>query len=344
MIRANRLADLPRLRWAFRSTASVLYECGLGDNRPLRRFIDEQLMITAQAEARETPFLFAAPALCYTHATNYYLPGGMIQLPAALAQRLGQLGGELLLRQRVDRIERTRSGWRVLTQKGGSYETRAVLSNLPVWNLPEITEGKVKEWAQKKADRHKDYWGAFTLSLVVEDVWAADFSLHHQIILPDGETFPVCGSRSVFVSFSAKDDRQRAPAGERVLALSTHAAKPEQWSGLDRDEYAKSKNAVAEAMIAALERHLPGFRRELIRYRLESSPVSWQGWIFRRHGSVGGLPQRMGKVLGGLGAASTPFEGLVLCGDTVYPGQGVPGVALGGIIAAKYLVQGLSGV
>jgi len=29
--------------------------------------------------------------------------------------------------------------------------------------------------------------------------------------------------------------------------------------------------------------------------------------------------------------AVTPFRGLFMCGDTVYPGQGIPGVTLSGI-------------
>ncbi len=341
MARTNSPLDVLKLRWAFRSTASVLRSYGLAGNRGLRRFIDEQLMITAQATAEQTPFLFAAPALCYTHYTNFYAPGGLISLPAAVIERLGQLGGSLELRQRVTRVEQTVDGWRVHTENGACFATRAVLSNLPIWNLPELTEGSLRHWAQRQADRFTEYWSAFTMSVVIDDVLPPESSLHHQLILPEGQTIPRCGSHSVFVSISDPSDRLRCAAGERVLALSTHAARPADWFALDRQTYTAWKAEASEAMLDTLERQLPGFSRAAIRYRLDSSPATWQDWIFRHRGSVGGLPQRMGQLLGGLLAARTPFRGLVLCGDTVYPGQGVPGVVLGGLIAARRLREQL---
>ncbi len=62
-----------------------------------------------------------------------------------------------------------------------------------------------------------------------------------------------------------------------------------------------------------------------------SSPVTWQNWVYRKKGRVGGIPQSMLRSLLDWTPAQTPFNGLFLCGDTVFPGQGIPGVTLSGI-------------
>lgn len=56
-----------------------------------------------------------------------------------------------------------------------------------------------------------------------------------------------------------------------------------------------------------------------------------ESWVYRFKGRVGGIPQSMQRSLLNWPKSITPFKGFYLCGDTVYPGQGIPGVTLGGI-------------
>lgn len=339
-LRAHRPADYPKLRYAFLSTEHVMRSHGLGGDTRFRRFIDEQLLITAQNSADRVPFLFAAPALCYTNSTNVNLPGGMIELAMALIRYIGKHGGELRVRRRVTRIEQTGGHWQVSDHTGQTYRARSVLSNLPIWNLPELTTGQLKERLTRRASSLDHYWGAVTMGIAIRDTLPAELSLHHQFILPEGVTLPHTGSHSVFVSLSAVGDTLRAPAGMRVLAISTHAQDPASWRGLAEDPacYELAKQELQEAIISLLAATLPGFERSGIDYSTLSTPLSWQQWTLRHSGTVGGLPQDLARPIFTWDGALTGSPGFYRCGDTVYPGQGVPGVALGGIIAARRML------
>jgi len=341
LARVNHPADYPKLRYAFWSTASVLRGLGLAKNRPFVRFLDEQLLITAQSGTADTPFLFAAPALSYTNTSNYYIAGGMIGLAEQLVAYIGRNGGDVRLGAPVTRLQQTADHlWLVQTDRLGAVRTRNVVSNLPLWNLPGLaTDDQPKRFLQQKSDALKDYWGAFTMSLAIRDTLPNGLPLHHQIILPEGESLPETGSLSVFVSLSDPSDRRRTPEGIRAVAISTHATKPSSWFGLAKADYRARKQLVRDAIISQLTETLPGFDPKGIVYELTSSPYTWQDWILRHEGTVGGIPQSMKRPIYKWQGALTPFLGLYLCGDTVYPGQGIPGVALGGIIAAERVMQ-----
>jgi phytoene dehydrogenase-like protein len=332
---SNPPQDLPKPLWAFVSIERMLRFYGLAGDERFRRFLNEQLLITAQSFVEQTPFLFGAPALCYTNASNYYIPGGMIRLPFALMAKLGQFGGDLRLRHRVDRIERQGAGYTVTDHKGRTYQAQNVLANVPVWNLPAITTGEEHAYFAQAAEQQDEYWGAVTMGIAIRDTLPEDTTLHHQLILPPGERLPLTGGTSVFVSLSAPGDRERAPAGERVLSVSTHAHNPAWWHQLPKDDYRAAKQEIEAAILNVLERYLPGFHREQITHKLTSTPRSWANWIRRYQGSVGGVPQNIHRSLFQWQGALTPFPHFFVCGDTVYPGQGIPGVSLGGQLAAE---------
>ena len=322
-------------RWAFVPLTKLLKQHGLDTDRRFIRFLNAQLMITAQNTVEHVPVLFAAPALCYTNSTNYYLRGGLIGLPTELMAYIGRHGGDVRLRTKVTGLQRVNAGWVVELDDGQSLHAKDVVTNLPVWNMAKLTAGKVQAHFEKHAAKADQYWSAFTMGIATTDTYPAELALHHQIHLPAGEKLPHTGSASVFVSMSMRGDTRRAPAGERVLAISTHDHTPKRWFGLDPATYAQQKADVRERILQVLEANLPSFTRENIVYETDSSPRTWDDWLGRHDGSVGGLPQRLDRPIYTWPGAKTPFKGLYRTGDTVYPGQGIPGVALSGILAAK---------
>ncbi|MEO1023791.1 MAG: FAD-dependent oxidoreductase, partial [Bacteroidota bacterium] len=74
---SNNPADVWVLPYAFKSVRDVMRQYGV-DSPGFVRFVDEQLMITAQATSEEVPFLFGAAGLTYTNYSNYYVPGGLL--------------------------------------------------------------------------------------------------------------------------------------------------------------------------------------------------------------------------------------------------------------------------
>lgn len=322
----NNPLDAPVLRFGLMSVRQVMKQCNV-DSPEFRAFVDEQLMITAQARAAETPFLFGAAGLTYTNYSNYYVPGGLIELIRKLQEKLESDGGELLCRQRVTSIAQKGGEYEVKTEKGDRFFAPVVISSIPVWNMPELTRDKMSKWFQKYAERYTHAWGAFTIGIAAKDSFPDDQTLHHQLHL--NKPVPHIDSGSVFASFSMKDDMLRAPEGERVINISCHT-KTDRWFKFG-ENYDDRKKETESFILEFLNHKLPGFQRENVAVVFSGTPVTWQNWIFRKAGRVGGIPQSMKRSLLDWTPAKTPFDGLFMAGDTVFPGQGIPGVTLSGI-------------
>ena len=325
----NDIRDIWVLQYALKSVKKTASELGIS-NPEFYRFLDEQLIISAQSESDQTPMLFGAPALTYTNYTNYYVPGGLIEMVNTLKTNLEGNGGLLQVKEKVISIEHFDEYIEVNTVKERSYRSRALISNIPIWNMSDITYGSVKSYFQKESSKYEKAWGAFTMGLVTNDPYPAEMSLHHQVHIDEGEKTSGLSASSIFVSFSDRKDEIRVKnEGERVLNISTHAD-PDFWFELN-GSYDEQKNAVQEQIIELLRKKLPFFKKAEVKLVFSSTPVTWSNWVYRKKGKVGGIPQSMDRSLIDWTPNRTPFTGLYLCGDTVFPGQGIPGVTLSGI-------------
>ena len=316
------------LPYAIQSVQDVMRKYGV-DTPKFRRFVDEQLMITAQAKSGDTPFLFGAAGLTYTNYSNFYVPGGLLEMIHVIKDYIAKKGGALKTKEAVTQISEVGGSYEVQTKKGNSYVAPMVISNIPVWNMVDITSSGIKEYFQKESQGFDKAWGAITLGIATTDAYPEDLSLHHQIHLGGGETVPYTNSESVFVSMSQKGDTERAPEGKRTLNISCHAY-PEYWYSLN-GTYDQAKLSVQNCIVDVLKEKLPGFKEAMIEVIHTATPVTWENWVYRKKGRVGGIPQSMARSLLNWTPNETPFSGLYLVGDTTYPGQGIPGVTLSGI-------------
>ncbi len=331
------LKNDPRDSWilpyAFKSVREICFENGLS-NPNFIRLLDEQLMISAQAKTSDTPMIFGAPALTYTNYTNYYSEGGLLEFIRVLQKRLESTGGELRLRRRVTGITRIKEGYSVITANGEVFRTKRIVSNLPVWNHASLTDASMAPWFQKQSDKYSKAWGALTFGILSADSFPDHHPLHTQVHLPEQESIPGSESRSIFISISRRGDLTRAKEGYRTLNVSTHVS-PEAWFSIaDRESekaYALQKKQASDYVLTLLDRFYPGFSREHVSEFFTATPVTWQNWVYRYKGRVGGVPQELSRSLLDWAPNKTPFDGFYLCGDTVYPGQGIPGVTLSGI-------------
>jgi phytoene dehydrogenase-like protein len=97
------------------------------------------------------------------------------------------------------------------------------------------------------------------------------------------------------------------------------------------EAYAALKVARAEVLWRAVERIIPDARAraEVV---LVGSPLTHQRFLRRPRGTYGAT------FADALPDCATPINGLVLCGDSVFPGIGVPAVAVNGASAANTLM------
>lgn len=325
-----RPSDFAQLGAAFRSTERLLQRHGLADHARFRTFVDAQLLITAQNTAEEVNELFGATALCYTNYGNYYVPGGMIRLVNPFVRYLEQQGGSIRLRTSVTGVERHGDHYRVVTAKNGSFYAKHVISGLPLNNtLPLFGSQASQRWRSQVLPPAK-LRGAFSMGIAFRRHRDYD-SLHHQLHL--SEPLPHLGATSIFLSLSHPDDTQRCAPGECIASVSTHLMRADDSALLPPD----AKAAVEKAILDHLEsRDL--LRRENILYAHASTPKSWEKWTARTNGFVGGYPQYIGIKPWRMKDARLDGHGAYICGDSTYPGQGIPGACLSGIIAVEKLM------
>jgi phytoene dehydrogenase-like protein len=257
-----------------------------------------------------------------------------------LAQAVRQHGGHVHYRQEVRRIviERGRPV-AVETKRGKSFPADLVIANLTPWNvaalLGENAPPRLRSFASPapRLPDSFDGWGAFMVYVGLDDVAIpAGFPLHHQVIVRE----PLAEGNTVFMSLSPPWDKNRGPAGQRALTLSTHTRLADWWHLFEHDRaaYEARKTAYTERILAAAETALPNLRAgaNLI---LPGTPVTFQRFTRRAWGWVGGFPQTH------LFRAWAPrlAPGLWLVGDTIFPGQSTTAVALGGLRVAQMILE-----
>lgn len=332
---SNSPADAWVLPYAFKSVKQVALKCGVATPKFLR-FLDEQLMITAQAKTEDVPFLFGAAGVTYTNYSNFYVPGGLLQMIYTIRDFIEERGGKLSTKEAVISIEKSGDEFLIRTKKNKKYKAPIVVSNAPIWNMGSLVDETMSTYFKEESKDFEKAWGALTMGVATTDTYPENLGLHHQIHL-DGETVPFTQSESIFISMSQRGDTERAPEGERTLNISCHAS-PEHWFGMN-GTYDQNKEMAKDYILKKLKKKLPGFKNTEIKQADLATPVTWQNWVYRKKGRVGGIPQSMARSLLKWTPTETPFKGLYLVGDTTYPGQGIPGVTLGGINVYSRIIK-----
>lgn len=317
--------------YSFLTMTDLLKKFDLHRHSAFVNFVNEQLLITAQNYADEVNVLFGATALCYTNYTNYYVMGGLINLVNPLVEYLKSKDGEVLFRHNVVAIRSKNKGYEVTVQVSGkpmlqTFFCRYLICAIPLNNVLALFEQAKKRLVQQ-AMLSLQLNSAFQLSIGFE--WEEiPRSLHHQVHL--NAPLPQIGSRSFFVSFSHPNDATRADQqGHGAISISTHLKNPEKNLEVD-------KPLLEKIILTKLEEI--GLLKECqIRYRHSATATTWQKWTGRQWGFVGGYPQTKHIKPWQMVEARLDGNRAYLCGDTAYPGQGIPGVILSGIIACQKL-------
>ena len=101
----------------------------------------------------------------------------------------------------------------------------------------------------------------------------------------------------------------------------------------DRPAYEARKLDFTQRMLCAAEIALPGLR-QAASLVLPGTPVTFQRFTRREKGWVGGFPQT--SLFQAIGPRLAPR--LWLVGDSIFPGQSIAAVALGGLRVAEEVI------
>ncbi len=320
------LSQVVNARYSLVRTSDFIKKHGLHENVDFMEFIDEQLLITAQNTQQEVNLLFGATALCYTNYNNYYVDGGLINLVTPFIDYIKKLDGELHLRTEVQQIEKTESGYLVKTNKG-VFQSKMILSGIPINNLLKIYPPAISKYQSKIMDSPK-LNSAFQMGIGFKSNKDFD-SIHHQIHLR--KPLAGVGAKSIFLSLSHPEDTTRSDVpGMKVASISTHVPNP-QNNIID--------TKIAENAVINILEDSGFLAKEDIVYQHSSSPKSWEKWTGRAFGFVGGYPQYFSIKPWQMIESRVDGQGMYQCGDTSYPGQGIPGTTLSGIIAVEKMMK-----
>lgn len=281
-------------------------------------FLDHHCLITAQGKLSEVPFSVASMGLCYPNLQNYSVIGGMSAILETFAKKVENVFRKTVVKS----VEPLKDGFKLKTTAGEFFAKRVIL-NTTVFDAGKICK-ELTAYSERAKERYPHLWGAFAIYMTIEN--SIDLEGHHLILLK--EPIPNTLSRSLFVSISHPEDPILSKNSTRSITISTHTFLS-IWENLSKEEYIEKKQKTTEHCLNLIYEHLPSLKHVRKIATFSATPKTFQKYTLRHRGSVGGIPLYKKHFPLGYPSPITPIKGLYIIGDTTFPGQGWPGVAIG---------------
>ncbi len=270
-----------------------------------------------------------------------YPVGGSGALVDALVRGLQKYGGTLRLGATVEEI--LMAGNRAVGVRLKNGETlrsrRAVISNASIWDTLKLIPSKnIPQQFRQEKESIPQCPSFMHLHLGIDGADLPEDLPCHHIIVNDWEKGVTAEQNVVLVSIPSLLDSSLAPAGKHVIHAYTPASEPYAlWAGLDRRSaaYQQKKEERSQVLWEAISRLIPDVR-DRCEVTLIGTPLTHERFLNRHQGTYG--PAISAKN-GFFPSAGTPWEGLLCCGDSTFPGIGLPAVAASGAIAANTVVS-----
>lgn len=296
----------------FKSAKSFIKEV-LGEiSKEYQDFIDAQLQITLQSTSKDIPLLSFAIALSYPFHKIFYANGGMGKLFDDMLKDINVKKNEQIIQ-----IKKENNFYRLISSKD-EYLTSKLVLNMPVFECKNLFLDEDLQSYYKKFEFYDQ--SAFVIYLKIDS--KKEFLNHYQIILK--ESIPNAVSKSFFVSFSHKGDEKLSKNGYSVT-ISCHT-KALYWNELSKEEYERNKEFTKNFILDELLKNIPDIKKEDIKIEFCATSKTFKRYINRFN--CGATPLNLKNIFK-IPSSLTPFKNLYNIGDSVFAGQGWPGVALG---------------
>ncbi|KAL9677008.1 hypothetical protein QQ045_005232 [Rhodiola kirilowii] len=282
---------------------------------------------------------------------EWYKPGCSLEYPVkgsgeivdALVRGLQKFGGHLSLRSHVKNIVIENGRATGVNLRSGQFirAKKAVVSNASMWDTLNLLPKEVVPDSYKRGIESTPRCESFMhlhLGFDAEGI-REDLGIHH-IVVNDWNRGVDADQNVVLISVPSVLSPHLGPRGKHILHAYTPGTEPYQlWAGLDSRsaEYKNLKVDRSEVLWRAVERALgPGFRREKCEVKLVGTPLTHERFLRRNRGTYGPAIEAGKNSFPG---HPTPIPQLFCCGDSTFPGIGVPAVAASGAIVANSLVS-----
>jgi|EP00970_Alexandrium_tamarense_P009881 phytoene dehydrogenase-like protein len=267
--------------------------------------------------------------------------GGASAIVDALVRGIEKKGGKVFCNSRIDEIciENGKAvGVRLAKNYSRIKATKGVISNLSVWDLMNsgivdtdlFPEDFVKE---RKATPACPSFMHLHVGFQITKEELSKLQAHY-IFMNDWERGVTAEENCALVSIPSVHDNTLAPDNHAVLHIYTPATELyERWENVKRNtpEYNQLKEERSAFLWKVLEKIIPDIRQRAVHSKV-GTPLTHQRFLNRYRGSYGPAI-RAGDA--SFPFPNTPIQGLLLCGDSCFPGIGVPAVAGSGMIAAN---------
>lgn len=310
-------------------------ELGLRRFRPLIVFANAVCQITVQASAEIAEAPLALAALDYFFRGTRHVRGGIGELAWGMARAAERAGAELGLANRVIAIEPgERRRYRVRTRRR-VIETDHVVANVLPSALGEMTRALPPSASLAALSRRVEAgWGAVMQYRVVDRDVTGPAAHHLELVADEGRA--LVEGNHVFCSISGLDEL-RTRDGLRTVTISTHVPlAPEAVRGRDDAAYYADVQAAMQHTLALRAPELLAATRR----SMSASPRTFERFTARPRGLVGGIPRVAGLWNYASLSPRSPWPGVYLAGDSVFPGQSTLATTVGGMRAAAAVLRG----
>ena len=315
----------------------LLKICGLDQDKRLIKFLNLQLKLYSQENVYKTAALYGCTVLQMSQRPHglWHLKGSMQALSSALEKSLRQTNANIIFNQKVNALEydSKKQLWKINSLKGSKvnqYYAHDVIYSPPpqgLLNLLVDKKNKYLKYQNRLKSLPKPSGALVFYSALKKENMMNVSSNHYQFVNEE--------LGSLFISLSEEGDG-RAPLGEITLIASIFT-NTQQWFDLEKDQYIFMKNQYLNKISKAVEEKFNIAPNSWLHREL-STPRAFEKWTNRPRGIVGGLGQNP-EIFGLFGLSSrTPFEGLWLCGDSIYPGEGTAGVSQSALMVSKQII------
>lgn len=323
----------------------------------LKSWLDALAFSLSGLEASQT----GAAAMAYTlydlhreGATMDYPRGGIGKISDVLVDVIERTGGSVFLSQGVSSI--TVSGQRAdgVQLASGQFvkAKRAVICNTDIWSLPALLSSQSDKLTAEqqqfffRESSNTNYTKSFMhlhLGLDSSGLDLKKMQAHFTVMSQGLHSADPCADRNmVAVSNPTVLDDSLVDAPDRMIVHAYSAGNEDygHWKSFgdkrQSQEYLDKKESDSSFLYSAVSRALEipvAEVKERTEVTLTGSPLTHERFLSRHRGTYGAA---FGSMLKG---PVTPLRGLYLAGDSVFPGIGVPAVALSGANAANSVVS-----
>jgi len=330
--------------------SAILDEEGITDPF-IRRWLDMICFLLQGATTKDAPTTLMAYMLSDFYRPNVKLDfpkGGTASIVNALVHGVTKHKGcEVRLNAHVEKVlvEGGRASGVRLADGTVIRARKAVISNADLWSSRKLIDIADAPGLAAELDariRRVGRCGSFLhlhlgidgvgLPTVPSEAFPAQWA-----VVKDWEIGIDAPRNMVLVSVPSLLDPSMAPEGCHVIHAYTPATEPyEEWALLNRSskEYRQKKEEAADVLWSAIEKQIPDVRARA-KVTLIGTPLTHERFLRRDGGTYGPFLAATDGLLGG---QRTTLDGFFCCGDSTFPGIGMPAVAASGTIAAHSIL------